>query len=105
MGVCMAHVRFRGYSGHYHLRWQYEPPHTPPDPVGHKVIEASVCMEWEGSMRRAFGITIFAVLVAASIASSVSGTLAGLAAYKEQRVLATLFRWNGWRKNSNAGNG
>jgi hypothetical protein len=46
-------------------------------------------MEWEASMRRAFGITIFAVLVAASVASSISGTMEGLAAYKEQRVLAT----------------
>ena len=40
-------------------------------------------------MRKEFGITIFAVLVGAGIASSISGTMAGLAAYKEQRVLAT----------------
>ena len=40
-------------------------------------------------MHKAFGITIFAVLVGASIASSISGTMTGLAAYKEQRVLAT----------------
>ena len=40
-------------------------------------------------MHKAFGITIFAVLVAAGIASSISGTMAGFAAYKEQRVLAT----------------
>lgn len=40
-------------------------------------------------MRKAFGIGIFAVLVVTSIASSISGTMAGLAAYKEQRVLAT----------------
>jgi hypothetical protein len=39
-------------------------------------------------MRKAFGITIVAVLAVAGIAGSVSGTLAGLAAYKEQRVLA-----------------
>jgi len=40
-------------------------------------------------MRKAFGITIFVVLVMASIAGSISGTMAGLAAYREQRVLAT----------------
>ena len=40
-------------------------------------------------MRKAFGITIFAVLVMAGIAGSISGTMTGLAAYREQRVLAT----------------
>jgi hypothetical protein len=40
-------------------------------------------------MRKAFGITIFAVLVVASVAGSMLGTMAGLAAYKEQRVLAS----------------
>lgn len=39
-------------------------------------------------MRKVFVIAALAVLIVASVISALSGTIAGLGAYKEQRVLA-----------------
>ncbi|HET7805276.1 MAG TPA: hypothetical protein VFL53_13615 [Pseudolabrys sp.] len=40
-------------------------------------------------MRKAFGITVLAVLIVASLLGTLSGTIAGFGLYKEERVLAS----------------
>jgi cell division protein FtsB len=59
---------------------------------GQQVIsfsEVPVDTKCEASMRKAFVIAALAVLTAASLLGTLSGTVAGFGAYKEQRVLAT----------------
>jgi hypothetical protein len=56
------------------------------------LLVLSFCSFWtkqEASMRKALVIAALALLTVASLLGSLSGTIAGFGAYKEQRVLAT----------------